>query len=156
MESSWAYSNWKTKLRTHFHQYVNTLFIETKQPTIESPIPRLKIPAKGARGRSLKPEDIQMGSAQPSKSEKWLVKLKELIIFYKKTNPHHFAISEKNGIPDYKKIRVTVVCKSIHKLVNELSQRPNSPYLPNQVKNERGTIIILFKHIKQLRPSLQQ
>lgn len=44
-------------------------------PTIDaivSPIPRLKIPAKGARGRSLYPEDIQIGRAHPSKSEKWL------------------------------------------------------------------------------------
>lgn len=40
--------------------------------TIVSPIPRLKIPAKGASGRSLNPEDIQIGSAQPNKSEKWL------------------------------------------------------------------------------------
>lgn len=42
--------------------------------TIVSPIPRLKIPAKGASGRSLYPEDIQIGSAHPSKSEKWLEK----------------------------------------------------------------------------------
>lgn len=40
--------------------------------TIVSPIPRLKIPAKGTRGRSLYPEDIQMGSAHPNRSEKWL------------------------------------------------------------------------------------
>jgi len=44
--------------------------------TIVSPIPRLKIPAKGARGRSLYPEDIQIGRAHPSKSEKWLSKRK--------------------------------------------------------------------------------
>lgn len=42
--------------------------------TIVSPIPRLKIPAKGASGRSLNPEDIQIGSAHPNKSEKWLDK----------------------------------------------------------------------------------
>lgn len=42
--------------------------------TIVSPIPRLKIPAKGASGRSLNPEDIQIGRAQPNKSEKWLEK----------------------------------------------------------------------------------
>jgi hypothetical protein len=43
-----------------------------RELTIVSPIPRLKIPAKGARGRSLYPEDIQIGRAHPSKSEKWL------------------------------------------------------------------------------------
>lgn len=42
--------------------------------TIVSPIPRLKIPEKGARGRSLYPEDIQIGRAHPNKSEKWLNK----------------------------------------------------------------------------------
>lgn len=46
--------------------------MEISSLTIVSPIPRLKIPAKGARGRSLYPEDIQIGSAHPSKSEKWL------------------------------------------------------------------------------------
>lgn len=38
--------------------------------TIVSPIPKLKIPAKGARGRSLNPEDIHFGRAHPSKREK--------------------------------------------------------------------------------------
>jgi hypothetical protein len=47
-----------------------------RELTIVSPIPRLKIPAKGARGRSLYPEDIQIGRAHPSKSEKWLGKSK--------------------------------------------------------------------------------
>lgn len=37
-----------------------------------SPIPKLRIPAKGASGRSFNPDDIHLGSAQPSKSEKWL------------------------------------------------------------------------------------
>ena len=37
-----------------------------------SPIPKLRIPAKGASGRSFSPDDIHLGSAQPSKSEKWL------------------------------------------------------------------------------------
>lgn len=46
--------------------------MEISSLTIVSPIPRLKIPAKGARGRSLYPEDIQIGSAHPNKSEKWL------------------------------------------------------------------------------------
>lgn len=46
--------------------------ITNKNITIVSPIPRLKIPAKGARGRSLNPEDIHFGSAHPSKREKWL------------------------------------------------------------------------------------
>lgn len=40
--------------------------------TIVSPIPRLKIPAKGARGRSLYPEDSHIGRAHPNKREKWL------------------------------------------------------------------------------------
>lgn len=39
--------------------------------TIVSPIPRLKIPAKGARGRSLYPEDIHIGRVHPNKREKW-------------------------------------------------------------------------------------
>ena len=47
--------------------------------TIVSPIPRLNIPAKGARGRSLYPVDIQIGSAHPSKSEKWLHK-EEIVV----------------------------------------------------------------------------
>lgn len=37
-------------------------------------MPRLSIPAKGANGRSLNPEDIQIGSAHPNNSEKWLIK----------------------------------------------------------------------------------
>jgi hypothetical protein len=40
--------------------------------TMVSPIPKLRIPAKGASGRSFNPDDIHFGSAQPSKSEKWL------------------------------------------------------------------------------------
>lgn len=48
--------------------------------TIVSPIPRLKIPANGARGRSLNPDDIQIGNAQPNSSEKWLKKVKKLLI----------------------------------------------------------------------------
>lgn len=55
--------------------YILTKIIELKKIsflTIVSPIPRLKIPAKGASGRSLKPEDNQIGSAHPSNSEKWL------------------------------------------------------------------------------------
>lgn len=40
--------------------------------TIVSPMPRLKIPAKGARGRSLYPEDNHIGRAHPNKREKWL------------------------------------------------------------------------------------
>jgi hypothetical protein len=37
-----------------------------------SPIPKLTIPAKGASGRSLNPDDIHLGSTQPNNSEKWL------------------------------------------------------------------------------------
>ena len=47
----------------------HTLDIEL---TMVSPIPKLRIPAKGASGRSFSPDDIHLGSAQPSKSEKWL------------------------------------------------------------------------------------
>lgn len=52
--------------------------IATSTLTIVSPIPRLKIPAKGARGRSLYPEDIQIGSAHPNKSEKWLKEVEDI------------------------------------------------------------------------------
>lgn len=53
------------------------IYMLATTPTIVSPIPRLKIPAKGASRRSLYPEDIQNGSAHPSKSEKWLWKWKQ-------------------------------------------------------------------------------
>lgn len=49
-----------------------TPYLWPTNDAIVSPIPRLKIPAKGASGRSLKPEDNQIGSAHPSNSEKWL------------------------------------------------------------------------------------
>lgn len=45
---------------------------QKKSFTIVSPIPRLSIPANGDKALSLNPEDIQIGSAHPSKSEKWL------------------------------------------------------------------------------------
>lgn len=38
--------------------------------TIVSPIPKLRIPGKGPRGRSLNPDDIHFGRAQPSRREK--------------------------------------------------------------------------------------
>lgn len=37
-----------------------------------SPIPRLSIPANGARGRLLNPDDNHFGRAHPSNREKWL------------------------------------------------------------------------------------
>lgn len=40
--------------------------------TIVSPIPRLRIPANGASGLSVWPEDNQIGIAHPNNSEKWL------------------------------------------------------------------------------------
>lgn len=57
-------------------QKYNIMVHRTSKLTIVSPIPRLKIPAKGASGLSLYPEDIQIGSAHPNKSEKWLKKEK--------------------------------------------------------------------------------
>ncbi|GER27345.1 periplasmic solute-binding protein, partial [Striga asiatica] len=77
--------------------------------TIVSPIPRLRIPAKGASGRSLKPEDSQMGIAHPSNSEKWLKRLQK-----GRNNP-------SNHIPDNKKIRITMICESIHELVDYMT-----------------------------------
>lgn len=35
-------------------------------------MPRLKIPANGASGRSLKSDDSQIGIAHPNNNEKWL------------------------------------------------------------------------------------
>lgn len=55
-------------------QTQSTNWTRVTKLTIVSPIPRLSIPAKGARGRSLYPEDIQIGSAHPNNSEKWLNK----------------------------------------------------------------------------------
>jgi len=50
--------------------HLKTPYLWPTTDAIVSPIPRLKIPAKGARGRSLNPEDIHFGSAHPSKREK--------------------------------------------------------------------------------------
>lgn len=93
--------------------------------TIVSPIPRLKIPAKGARARSLYPEDNQIGRAHPSKSEKWLGKRKfcherelNAAVYQKHSN---MGYSEKSRIPDNEKIRVTVIGECIHELIYWLS-----------------------------------
>lgn len=47
-------------------------YFKEESLTMVSPIPRLKIPAKGASGRSLNPEHNHFGNAQPNRREKWL------------------------------------------------------------------------------------
>lgn len=51
---------------------INTSHTLDTELTMVSPIPKLRIPANGASGRSFNPDDIHLGSAQPSKREKWL------------------------------------------------------------------------------------
>jgi hypothetical protein len=52
--------------------HLNTPYLYPIIDAMVSPIPKLRIPAKGASGRSFNPDDIHLGSAQPNKSEKWL------------------------------------------------------------------------------------
>ena len=99
-----------------------------------SPIPKLRIPAKGASGRSFSPDDIHLGSAQPSKSEKWLKTPIILGLSYHRTwkKMMRYEVREmkltKAHQPDDKNFRITMVSKGVHKLMHNM---PKRVYFPN-------------------------
>jgi hypothetical protein len=99
-----------------------------------SPIPKLRIPAKGASGRSFNPDDIHLGSAQPSKSEKWL-KTPIIIRFtipqrtWKKKEMWNEEMKPtKAHLPNNKNLRITMISEGIHKVMHNM---PKRVYFPN-------------------------
>ena len=104
------------------------------------------------------PEDIQIGRAHPSKSEKWLSirtfcherELNEAV--YHKNCFIIWGIlkTEKSIIPDNEKIRVTVIGECIHKLIYWLPEGPDSPYLSKTMstKKQPGKLCILISLLR--------
>jgi len=100
-----------------------------------SPIPKLRIPAKGASGRSFSPDDIHLGSAQPSKSEKWLETILGLSYYKTWKKMMRYEMREmkptKAHLPDDKNFRITMVGKGVHKLMHNMPKRVYFPNLMN-------------------------